>query len=661
MKNKETKIIILEDEPAHAEAIRRALNRPNDSCTITIVDTLKDFEKIISLVHPDLVMADMNLPDGNALSLLKGSVESQPWPVLVMTSFGDEELAVKALKSGALDYIVKSPETFKNIQHVVNRNIREWRSIKRSRLSEEALRESEKKFRTLFETMAQGVIYQDAEGFIIEANPAAEKMLGLTLAQMQKRYFYDNRLRAIREDGSEFPAEAHPALAALKTGLSIKDIIMGIFNPDINQCRWVIINAIPQFRHGEAKPYQVFTTFTDITEVKHAEEALQRQNLELKKAKEKAEESDRLKSAFMANMSHEIRTPMNGILGFADLLKRPNLSGESQSKYIDIIEVSGRRMLEIINDLIDISRIEAGQIEIKKETFDVLELVDELYTFFTPEAKSKGITLTKNIQLDPENRKIETDRTKVAQIITNLIKNALKFTGREGNIEIGCKITTNQHIQFYIKDNGPGIRREIQDKIFDRFRQGDVSQTEIHEGVGLGLSISKAFVELLGGEIGLDSSPEKGSTFFFSIPYERKTIIAGTTKETPVPIQEPASSLNVLIAEDDHPSYMLLKEVFERNNIHTYHVKNGQDAVRAVETNTDIDLVIMDIKLPVMNGLEATQKIKEIRAEVPVIAQSAFVTETDIQNAIEAGCNDYITKPIKLNELLDKIAQYCRP
>jgi signal transduction histidine kinase len=660
MKNKETKILILEDEPAHAEAIRRSLTKTNDNCKITIVETLREFEEIISSVVPDMVIADMNLPDGNALSLLKGSVESQPWPVLVMTSHGDEELAVKALKSGALDYIVKSADTFKNIQYVVNRNLREWHNIKRTRQWEIALRESEKKFRTLFETMAQGVVYQDSDGNITEANPAAEKILGLTLAQMQKRSSFDPRWRAIREDGSDFPGDTHPATVALKTGLNIKDIIMGIFHPARNEYRWIIINATPQFREGETKPYQVFTSFTDVTEIKHAEEVLQRQNLELKKAKEKAEESDRLKSAFMANMSHEIRTPMNGILGFADLLKSRNLSGESQSKYIEIIEISGKRMLEIINDLIDISKIEAGQIEIKKETVDIPELLNELLSFFSHEAQSKGITLFNKIQPSLINLKIETDRTKLAQIITNLIKNALKFTGKEGSIEIGCRINNQSFLQFYVKDNGPGIRKELQDKIFDRFRQGDVSQTEIHEGVGLGLSISKAFVELLGGEIGLESEPDKGSNFFFTIPYESKPIEKEVNKETSGQVAEPATSINVLIAEDDQPSYLLLKEIFERKNINTFHVQNGRDAVRMFESNSDINLVIMDIKLPIMNGLQATQEIKKIRSDVPVIAQSAFVTENDIQNAIEAGCSDYITKPIRLNDLLNKIAQYCR-
>lgn len=659
MRNIHATLIILEDEVAHSEAIRRSLITPNNGCNIIVAQSMREFNNIVLHTQPDLVIADMNLPDGNALSLLKGSLDSQPWPVLVMTSYGDEELAVKALKSGALDYIVKSPETFRNISHVVNRNLRDWRNYKKGKKIEADLRESEKKFRSLFETMAQGVVYQNASGYIFEANPAAQKLLGLTLDQMQGRASADPRWKAIQEDGSDFPGEEHPAILSLKSGKPVMDKVMGVYNPVEESYRWIMVNAIPQFRENESLPYQVFTTFSDISDLKKAEEALQKQNVELKHAKEKAEESDKLKSAFMANMSHEIRTPMNGILGFADLLKTPNLSGESQQKYIEIIELSGRRMLEIINDLIDISKIEAGQVEIKSEPFKLKALCDELFEFFKPEADARGIQLIANLQLPSVAYLLNSDRIKLAQVITNLIKNALKFTGSGGRIEVGCRLENENMLYIYVRDNGVGIRKELQDKIFERFRQGDKSETEIHEGVGLGLSISKAFVEMLGGTIGLESEVGEGSEFFIKLPIvgTQESIEESDLKgkgETSLPC------INVLIAEDDEPSYVFLNEVFKRQNISTYHATNGKEAVDILKSHPDINLVLMDIKMPVMNGLEATEEIKKIKKEIPVIAQSAFVTDTDIQNAIEAGCNDYITKPIQIKTLLDKIAAYCK-
>ncbi len=657
MKHKDVKLIILEDEPAHAELISRRLTENQNGCNISIVGSLREFEQIVDFFQPDLVIADMNLPDGNALSLLNGNADSQPWPVLLMTSYGDEELAVKALKSGALDYIVKSPETFKNIKHVINRNIREWRNIKKSRLAEKAMRESEKKFRTLFETMQQGVVYQDSTGQIVEANPAAEKILGLSIDQMRNRTSMDPRWKAVHEDGSPFPGEDHPANIALRKGINVKDVVMGIYHPSLDDYRWIIVNAIPQLHEDNCVPYQVFTTFTDITELKQTQELLQKQNLELKLAKDKAEESDRLKSAFMANMSHEIRTPMNGILGFADLLKSPNLSGESQQKYIEIIEMSGRRMLDIINDLIDISKIEAGQIEVKEQTFNIIELMDELLEFFTPEARNRQVELKYELKLN-QIKNLKTDRTKLSQIIINLIKNALKFTSAGGAIEFGCGVKDGEYLQFYVMDNGLGIRKELQTKIFDRFRQGDTAKAEVHEGVGLGLSISKALVEMLGGEIGVESEPGIGSVFYFTLPYEDFRSHSNSTSED-VGVTKNLPCVNVLIAEDDHPSYILLKEILKQNNINSYHVNNGKDAVNMLKEHEDINLVIMDVKMPVMNGIEATQEIKKIKSDIPIIAQSAFVNESDIKNAIEAGCNDYITKPIKINELLHKIAHYC--
>ncbi|MGE5419699.1 MAG: ATP-binding protein, partial [Chloroflexota bacterium] len=500
--NKVRKILVLEDEPAHAEAIMRHLTDSDYDCKITVAGSLAEFNKIVNLIAPDIVIADINLPDGSSLSILKGDIESQPWPVLIMTSFGDEEIAVKAIKSGALDYIVKSPEAFNNIRHVVKRNLREWRNIQKSR-------ESERKFRILFETMDQGVIHTDSTGHITAANSAAEKITGYALEEMQDMPFFNpGPWVNIDPDGSFVPCATHPAAMALRSGSAVRERVMGIQNPKTDSFVWMLVSAIPQFRKDASEPYQVFTTFTDISQLKAAES-------ELILARKKAEESDRLKSVFMANMSHEIRTPMNGILGFAELLKTPELSGESQRMYIEAITMSGNRMLDIINDLIDISKIEAGQTELRKENTDIPLLIRELIMFFRPEADKKGIYLRSQNELQEESSLIVTDKTKVAQIITNLIKNALKFTPRDGLVEVGCRLHDDQNLLIYVKDTGMGVRKELQGKIFERFRQGDGA--DVQEGVGLGLAISKAYVEMLGGRVGIDSEPGKGSVFFFTL------------------------------------------------------------------------------------------------------------------------------------------------
>lgn len=633
-------LIIIEDDPAHAEAIRRALSIYENDCNIMVAGTLDEFEKLVLEITPDLVLADINLPDGNAFSLLKGELENQPWPVVVMTSFGDEEMAVKALKSGALDYVVKSPESFRNMEHIVNRNMREWRNIIKSR-------ENEKKFRSLFETMNQGVIYQDVNGQVLSANPAAFRILGAAPGVPSVISLQPENWQAIDEDCKPVATDSLPSVIAIKTGEAVKDKIIGVLNPEQNEYKWLLVSSVPHQQHLR-RPYQVFTTLTDITELKRTE-------LELKIAKERAEETDRLKSAFMANMSHEIRTPMNGILGFADLLKTQNPS-ESQHKYIEIIEMSGRRMLDIINDLIDISKIESGKMEVKITNVNIPGLLEELHSFFSPEAKHRGIDLKLYVEL-PFDFQVETDQTKVAQILTNLIKNALKFT-RTGFVEIGCKLGGLSQLYFYVKDTGKGIRRELQQKIFDRFRQGDNTHTELQEGVGLGLSISRSLVEMLGGKIGVESEVSKGSTFFFTIPFTEKAALNKGIEEADA-FPGSFACINILIAEDDQPSYYLLKEILEAKNINCYHVNNGRDAVEMIKMHSDINLVLMDVRMPGMSGLQATRQMKQINSDLPIIAQSAFVNDADIQNAIEAGCSDYLVKPIKINELLKKIADYC--
>ena len=525
MKTKEKHtLIILEDEMAHAEAIRRSLSEFEEDCNIRIAASLAEFAGLISL-PPDLVIADINLPDGSALTLLNEDIEKQPWPIIVMTSHGDEEMAVKAIKSGALDYIVKSPEAFNNIEHVVKRNLREWHNIQKRK-------ESEKKFRVLFET-------------------------------------------------------------------------------------------------------------------------LQQKNHELKKAKEKAEESDKFKSAFIANISHEIRTPMSGILGFAELLKMSDNSDENQATYVEAIIASGKRMLEIINDLINISRIEAGYVEVKTEPTDIYQLFDELYTFFSPDANKKEIELKINIELPKHKSLIETDKTKVSQVLTNLIKNAIKFT-KVGFIEFGCKMKDDTCL-FYVKDTGTGIKLEYQEVIFERFEQGKISTSEIQEGVGLGLAISKSYVQLLGGTIWLESSFSKGSVFYFTIPYNEPVNLNTPSKNKMDKVSE-VSPIEVLIAEDEDLIYFFLNEFLKINKINTLHAKNGLEAVNAVKNNSKIKLILMDTRMPLMNGLEATRKIKKIRPDMPIIALSGLANDMDIQEASLAGCVDYITKPIDTNLLLKKIA-----
>jgi hypothetical protein len=394
---------------------------------------------------------------------------------------------------------------------------------------------------------------------------------------------------------------------------------------------------------------------------------------ELVFAKEKAEESDRLKSAFLANMSHEIRTPMNGILGFSELLKEPGLSGEQQQEYIKIIEKSGARMLNIINDIVDISKIEAGLMKLDISESNVNEQIEYIYTFFKPEVEAKEMKLSFRNSLTAKEAFIKTDREKLYAILTNLVKNAIKYTN-EGSIEFGYeRVVETRHalslprqtyLQFFVKDTGIGIPKDRQEAIFHRFIQADITDKMARQGAGLGLSISKAYVEMLGGQIWVESDPDSyregiGSTFYFTLPYNAELV-----KETIDGQTEPSGKtkmvrkLKILIAEDDEVSEMLIDSFIKMFGKEILKAKTGIEAVNVCRENPDLDLILMDIRMPEMGGYEATKQIRKFNESVVILAQTAFGLSGDREKAIEAGCNDYIAKPIKKDELLSLIQKY---
>jgi PAS domain S-box-containing protein len=430
---------------------------------------------------------------------------------------------------------------------------------------------------------------------------------------------------------------------------------------------------------------------------------------ELKDALIKAQESDLFKSAFLANMSHEIRTPMNGILGFAGLLKDPNLTSEEQQTYVSIIETSGARMLNIINDIICISKVESGQMEVSISETNINMQIEYIYTFFSPEVERKGMKIFYKNGLPSNESIVRTDKEKIYAILTNLVKNAIKYSDK-GTIEFGYNLVNNPNpvethdrasydsashdsashdsashdrasqssasqssasqnsasqnsasqLQFYVKDTGIGVPKNKQEAIFDRFVQADIGDERAFQGAGLGLSISKAFVEMLGGLIWLESEEGIGSVFYFTIPYNRepeKIIIPKivVSSEEPKP---KTKDLKILIAEDDEGSARLIGLAVRSFSKNIIKVRTGVDAVEACQNNHDLDLVLMDIKLPLMDGYDATRKIRQFNNEVVIIAQTACALTGDREMALEAGCNDYITKPIKKEKLTLLINKY---
>ncbi|MFZ4741307.1 MAG: PAS domain S-box protein, partial [Bacteroidales bacterium] len=532
-------------------------------------------------------------------------------------------------------------------------------NITQQKKAEEALRESQTNYKELFESNSDGIsifyINTNSISNIVALNENAAKMLGYSREEMLLK-----NPNELEKDITLEKIEIRANEIVNKGFTNFETIILHKNGNEINvEIKVVLIN----YNNRPA----LMNIVRDITDRKLAE-------LELIKSKEKAEESERLKSAFLANMSHEIRTPMNGILGFAEVLKDPDLSGEQQQKYLGIIEKSGVRMLNIINDIIDISKIEAGLMKVSITESNINEQIEYIYTFFKPEVEAKGMQLFFKNELPAKLAIIQTDREKIYAILTNLVKNAIKYT-HKGSIEFGYiykdsitqisdkmegAFSRTPELQFFVKDTGIGIPEDRQQAIFERFIQADVSDRRAYQGAGLGLSITKAYIELLGGKIWVESEEGIGSCFYFTIPYihelkEKKDTEKSVSTEN---IAYHNKKLKVLIADDDATSRMLISMVIKKFCKEIIEVETGVKALEVCRNNPDIDLIIMDVKMPEMDGYEATKKIRAFNNDVIILIQTAYALSGDKEDANAAGCNDYLSKPFTSASLSALINKY---
>ncbi|HOI31192.1 MAG TPA: ATP-binding protein, partial [Bacteroidales bacterium] len=382
---------------------------------------------------------------------------------------------------------------------------------------------------------------------------------------------------------------------------------------------------------------------------------------ELIKALEKAEESDKLKTAFLTSMSHEIRTPMNHIIGFVDFLRDPDLPQNEREEYSQIVFDSGQVLLRLIDDIIDIAKIESGQMRLHKTNFVLNEMIHNLYRSYDQLRTKKGkqeLNFKLNIPAHISNLTVNTDAVRLQQIFSNLLDNAFKFTDT-GTIEMGFEIIDRQ-LHFFVKDTGVGISKDKHELIFKRFRQLDYSSTKKYGGTGLGLSIIKGLIDLLEGEVILKSEPGTGSEFRFTIP---AAIVQIESKPTP-DIKELDHTYHwpdkqILIVEDERMNYNLLLVMLRPTRVKVLWAMDGEEAIQLIRDGKEkIDLILMDIRLPRTNGYEATEAIKKLRPDIPVIAQTAYAMDIEIQKAQQAGCDAYITKPIDRHQLLETIFSF---
>lgn len=551
------------------------------------------------------------------------------------------------------------------ISHVigVGRDITELKETIR------ALEESENKFRTVAETANSAIFIIRGEYFIY-TNPYFEILTGYSNADLAEMRFFD----LVHPDNREMVKER--GLARQK-GEKIPPRYEFKILHKSGEVRWISFSGSIINYQGETASmgtaFDITSLRTAIHQLEEAQSQLKAQNEELQSLNEeleeslqsiqelnkelkisqaKAEESDRLKSAFLANMSHEIRTPMNGIIGFADLLLSPRYSENEKNKFIRLILSNADHLLEIINDIIDLSKIEAGFLSLTEERIDISPYMNDIVSSFRPKASEKGLTLS---FIQPQSafpRFITSDPIRLKQVLNNLINNAIKYTDK-GNIEVGIQLSEG-FFRFRVSDTGKGIEKGLLRKIFERFYQISDNQIESRSGTGLGLAISKSIVSHMKGSIWAESEPGKGSTFYFTLPVnstrhqESETVI-------PKNMEYIWTDKTILVAEDDATNKILIEAILKSTGARLLFAVTGQSVIDTVGQEPAIDLIVMDIRMPGLNGLEATKIIRKTHPNLPILAQTAFAFEHDRQKAINAGCNDYISKPFKKIQLLEKI------
>ncbi len=527
---------------------------------------------------------------------------------------------------------------------------------------QKALIISEENYRTIFELATDSIFIHDPEtGAIIDANRNAIESYGLkTLDELKNFGFYsespygfDEALKWMkkcvthgpqvfewlnkRADGTYFWEEVHLSLAKLLGKDRIISLCRDITKRKSIEERLKAANRELKNRNEEyAALNEEYAT----------------QNEELQEAKEKAEEADRLKSAFLANMSHEIRTPMNAIMGFSSLLERGQTTPEKGKQYAEIIKRRSNDLLKIIDDILDISKIEANQMVMSPTVGNVSKLLDEIleYTLTKTEVDTNSNVRISIVNQLVDNPIIVTDFGRLKQVLFNLTENALKFT-HQGSIEIGCNKHSSGMLLFYVKDSGTGIPLEMHDTIFERFQQAHKNVNI--GGTGLGLAICKGIVNLLGGDIWIESEEGKGSTFFFTISHT----LPNTVEIEPETTNNNSQAINgtILIVEDDETNASYLKEILVQKGANTLVAETGRKALQLIAENPNISVILLDLKLPDYNGLELIKHFRKISPKVQIIIQSAFATNEDKQLGIKHGCRGYLTKPINPDNLLKEI------
>jgi len=634
------KVIALEDSQFDLELIQELLTNAGYILNLTHVQNESGFSSALQENCFDIILSDFNLPGFDAFGSLRIRNEICPEvPFICISGSIGEETAIELLKLGADDYVLKDrPE---RLPFAVKRAMNEaFEKIALQKAANE-LQQSKIRFEQVADDAQEWIWEVDERGLYTYASQVVMSLLGYSAVELiGKKYFYDFFIPEKKEELRDAAFEV----------FARRESFRHFQNPNIHKDGHVVIlttSGSPIFDYnGNFIGYRGVDT--DITERTKMLE-------DLVLAKEKAEESDKLKTAFINNISHEIRTPLNSILGFGQFLVESELTIDERKEYFNIIQISSNRLINTVSDYIDIARIVSGTMEVHQKDFLIQAFFNGILDVAKQRCNEKKIDLEAYIPQGTTELTLHSDHEIIRKIFQILLDNAVKFS-KQGVITCGYMVIPG-FIEFFVHDKGCGIASDKLEKIFYMFYQEDLSITRGYEGSGLGLTIAKGLVDLLGGDIRVTSEKEKGSTFSFTIPYLKPTLSEKSSQAKAKSSAKKNKPL-VLIAEDEESNFLYIEVLMKIIGCDYIHANDGAEAVEMCKQNDSISLVLMDIKMPIMNGLEATQLIHGFRPDLPIIATTAYAQTGDEHRFLNAGCNGYLAKPLKKDDLLGVLQKY---